>query len=182
MKFLCMTCDEALQHKGTRGPDAGVMTIMFACPGCNWEMAMYTNPWETQTVRSLDVKIGGRSVPPEPMEMLRSSLGRGRDAMPTPVPVSDDAGPSGEAPKCPFADVVAQAYNEAVEAIPAPAASAAANDALVWTAEAEQRVAERIPSFVRSMARMGIEKYARERGYREITSAVLDEAKEIFMG
>jgi hypothetical protein len=98
------------------------------------------------------------------------------------VPVSDDAGPSGEAPKCPFADVVAQAYNEAAEALPAPAASAAANDALVWTAEAEQRVAERIPSFVRSMARMGIEKYARERGYREITPAVLDEAKEIFMG
>lgn len=182
MKFLCMTCDEALQHKDTRGPDAGVMTIIFACPGCDWEMAMYTNPWETQTVRSLDVKIGGRSVPPEPMEMLRSSLAQGRDAMPTPVPVPDGAVPSGEAPKCPFADVVAQAYNEAAEATPSPAASAAASDALVWTAEAEQRVAERIPSFVRPMARMGIEKYARERGYREITPDVLDEAKEIFMG
>ena len=44
-----------------------------------------------------------------------------------------------------------------VPAIPAPAASAAASDALVWTAEAEQRVAERIPSFVRPMARLGIE-------------------------
>jgi hypothetical protein len=32
------------------------------------------------------------------------------------------------------------------------------------------------------MARLGIEKYARERGYREITPQVLDEAKSIFMG
>ncbi len=52
----------------------------------------------------------------------------------------------------------------------------------VWTAEAAQRVSERIPSFVLPMARMGIEKYARERGYREITPDVLDEAKDIFMG
>ncbi len=188
MKFLCMTCDEALEHKGTQGPDEGVMTIVFGCPGCDWEMAMYTNPWETQTVRSLDVKIGGRSVPPEPMEMLRSSLGQGQAAMPSPTPMATDGVPSGEAPKCPFADVVAQAYGDSVEtaataASPSatPPVAAAGND-LVWSAEAEQRVAERIPSFVRSMARMGIEKYARERGYSEITPAVLDEAKDIFMG
>jgi hypothetical protein len=175
MKFLCITCDEALRHQGTRGPDAGVMTVIFACPGCGWEMAMYTNPWETQIVRSLDVKIGGRSVPAAPLEMLRTSLGHGTDSLPTAV--STPAASSGEAPKCPFADVVANAYNETQPSLAQPP-----GDAIRWTAEAEQRIAQRIPSFVRSMARMGIEKYARERGYREITPQVLDEAKSMFMG
>ena len=175
MKFLCMTCDEALRHQSTRGPDEGVMSVVFACPGCGWEMAMYTNPWETQMVRSLDVKIGGRSVPAEPMEMLRSSLGQGKDTLiPSATPPATDPA---EASKCPFADVVASAYNETAAA---PEQTPA--DAIRWTPEAEQRVAERIPSFVQPMARMGIEKYAREQGYTEITSQVLDEAKDIFMG
>jgi Proto-chlorophyllide reductase 57 kD subunit len=175
MKFLCITCDEALRHRETRGPEEGVMTVIFACPGCGWEMAMYTNPWETQLVRSLDVKIGGRSVPAQPLEMLRSSLAQGGESLSTPV--SATSATEGEAPKCPFADVVASAYNDAP-----PAPEAAAGEALRWTPEAEQRVEQRIPSFVRAMARMGIEKYARERGYREITPQVLDEAKNIFMG
>lgn len=181
MKFLCMTCDEALQHRETRGPDEGVMTIIFACPGCGWDMAMYTNPWETQAVRSLDVKIGGQSAsaPAEPMAMLRSSLGQRRDEVVVP-PTSADMPPAdAEAPQCPFAEVVANAFDEAQASLPSPAPDA---EALHWTPEAEQRVAERIPSFVRSMARMGIEKYAREHGYKEITPDVLDEAKEIFMG
>ena len=169
MKFLCITCDEALRHRDTRGPAEGVMTVIFACPGCGWEMAMFTNPWETQMVRSLDVKIGGRPVPAEPLEMLRSSLGQGKGA--------SSAATSHDAPKCPFADVVASAYNEA-QTPPEPTASSD----LCWTREAEERIAQRIPSFIRPMARLGIEKYARERGYREITPQVLDEAKSIFMG
>jgi hypothetical protein len=176
MKFLCVTCDEALQNSGTEGPDEGVLTVRFACPGCGWEMAMYMNPWETQSVRSLDVKIGGQSVPAEPMQMMRSALSQRREDMPQAAPMAS-ASLADDAPKCPFADVVAQAFDEA-QAAPAPAP----NDGPVWTAEAEKRVSERIPSFVLPMARMGIEKYARERGYREITPQVLDEAKDIFMG
>jgi Proto-chlorophyllide reductase 57 kD subunit len=175
MKFLCITCDEALRHKETRGPEEGVMTVIFSCPGCGWEMAMFTNPWETQLVRSLDVKIGGRAVPAAPLEMLRSSLGQGKDTLPPPA--SSPTVASAEAPKCPFADVVASAYNEA-PAAPEPTT----NDTPRWTREAEERIEQRIPSFIRPMARLGIEKYARERGYDEITPKVLDEAKNIFMG
>ncbi|MBI4639332.1 MAG: PCP reductase family protein [Candidatus Tectomicrobia bacterium] len=51
-----------------------------------------------------------------------------------------------------------------------------ANDELIWTDEAEKRI-ERVPLFVRRYARMGIEKFARENGYREITLAVMDEAR-----
>jgi hypothetical protein len=175
MKFLCITCDEALRHQGTRGPDNGVMTIIFACPGCGWEMAMYTNPWETQMVRSLDVKIGGRTLPAQPLEMLRASLGQSGE--PLAAPLSETSASGEETPKCPFAEVVASAYNDVQ-----PTPDDLQGEAMRWTPEAEQRVEQRIPSFVRAMARMGIEKYARERGYREITPQVLDEAKNIFMG
>lgn len=176
MKFLCITCDEGLRHRETRGPDEGVMTVIFACPGCGWEMAMYTNPWETQMVRSLDVKIGGRAAAAEPMEMLRSSLGKADQplAAPTSAAVPD----ADEAPKCPFADVVAGAYND----LSAASGQQPADGDVRWTPEAEQRVEQRIPSFVRSMARMGIERYAREHGYQVITLDVLDEAKDVFMG
>jgi hypothetical protein len=177
MKFLCVTCDEALQNQGTEGPVDGVLTVRFGCPGCGWEMAMYMNPWETQSVRSLDVKIGGQSVPAEPMQMMRSSLSQRREDMPQPVKTATGATMADEAPKCPFADVVAEAFN-ASQAGAEPVSTTGP----IWTAEAEKRVAERIPSFVLPMARMGIEKYARERGYREITPQVLDEAKDIFMG
>jgi hypothetical protein len=45
-----------------------------------------------------------------------------------------------------------------------------------WSGEAEARV-ERIPSFIRPMARKAIERYAEGKGYRTITEAVMDEAR-----
>ncbi len=50
----------------------------------------------------------------------------------------------------------------------------------VWTEEARQRL-ERVPEFVRPMARQAIERYAVQRGYTEVTSQVVDEAKERYM-
>ncbi len=47
-----------------------------------------------------------------------------------------------------------------------------------WTPEAEERL-NNVPPFVRPMARKGIERIAKEKGYREITVAVMDEAREI---
>lgn len=48
---------------------------------------------------------------------------------------------------------------------------------IIWTKEAEKRL-ENVPTFVRPMARMGVENYAREKGYREITVKVMEEARE----
>jgi hypothetical protein len=45
-----------------------------------------------------------------------------------------------------------------------------------WSVEAEQRL-ERAPSFVRAMVRRGIEEFAQEQGYAEITPQVMDEAR-----
>ena len=51
--------------------------------------------------------------------------------------------------------------------------------ALGWTTAALERL-QKIPDFVRPMARSGIEKYAQDKGLAEIDEAVLDHAKDFF--
>lgn len=51
---------------------------------------------------------------------------------------------------------------------------------LSWSREAEQRL-EKIPDFIRPMARKEIERMAKEQGLATITGQVMDEAKEKFM-
>ena len=48
-----------------------------------------------------------------------------------------------------------------------------------WTAAAEARLAN-IPEFVRPMAKVGIEKFAQERGALEVDEKILDAAKDFF--
>ena len=50
---------------------------------------------------------------------------------------------------------------------------------IVWTQEAEERLGK-IPQFARSMAKQGIERHAREKGYREISDAVMEEVRDQF--
>ncbi len=141
MKFLCAKCDEPMKYKEASGPQDGSMSITFACMKCRNEVVLLTNPGETQLVRALDVKIGGRTSPHQPMELLRSTLVQQR----------------------------AQAFSNEK--------STPRSEDLFWTKEAEERLA-RAPSFVREMVRRGTERFARTKGYNEITSQVLDEAKE----
>jgi hypothetical protein len=79
MKFLCLPCDEVMGFSERQLPGDGTMAAVFTCGGCGREMAMLTNPMETQLVSSLGVKVGGREVPEQPMELVRSSLADGRD-------------------------------------------------------------------------------------------------------
>jgi len=71
--------------------------------------------------------------------------------------------------KCPFSAMIPG--NEAVRpGEPTP---------VRWTAAAEARLAN-IPEFVRPMARTGIEKFAQERGAREVDETILDAARDFF--
>jgi hypothetical protein len=173
MKFLCVACDEAMRLTDTAGPDAGSLRVGFACPACGHRIAMLTNPWETQMVRTLGVKVGGAPVSvPAPYAAVRAGLAHQRDAAlvgepsgtAAPAPAADAA--PGEGPGCPFA------------AMMGPAVPAGTD--VAWTGEAEGRL-ERIPAFIRPMARQAIERFARERGHGAITAQVMDEARE-FMG
>lgn len=80
----------------------------------------------------------------------------------------------GDVSKCPFSGMVQEMTGGA-------AGGAAATDkpSVVWTTAALERL-QRIPDFVRPMARSGIEKYAQDKGLSEIDEAVLDHAKDFF--
>ena len=79
----------------------------------------------------------------------------------------------GDISKCPFSGMV--------QGMVDPAASGAASEkpSVVWTAAALERL-QKIPDFVRPMARAGIEKYAQERGLGQVDEAVLETAKDYF--
>ncbi|MBI4545304.1 MAG: PCP reductase family protein [Gemmatimonadetes bacterium] len=78
MKFLCIPCDRVMEFAERQIPGDGTMAAVFGCPACGREVALLTNPMETQLVSSLGVKVGGRTVPGQPLELVRSSLAEGR--------------------------------------------------------------------------------------------------------
>ena len=77
MKFLCLDCDEPMKLHSTEGPDEGSLAVTFRCPECGFRVAMLTNPFETQMVRSLGVKVGG-ATPPAPFEHVRTMMANPR--------------------------------------------------------------------------------------------------------
>lgn len=52
-------------------------------------------------------------------------------------------------------------------------------DTIPWDREAEARLLN-VPPFARPMAKVGIERYAREKGYKRVTTEVMDEARKIY--
>ena len=164
MKFLCVECDEPMKLKDTKGPDDGSMTVVFGCPKCERQIAMLTNQMETQMVRSLDIKLGGGSTQGEPMATIRSSLARD-DVFTSSIDSHNETDQRESGSKCPFTGAVAEAFEASSE--------------IVWTQAAEERLG-RIPPFARSMAKLGVERHARERGYREINDAVMEEVRDQF--
>lgn len=159
MKFLCVPCDQPMRLAEVAPPDRGSLAVRYACPTCGYEMAMLTNPYETQVVSSLGVRIG----PEQPAA--------GSD------PRADASGATASA--CPFAAMIPSVGEAAGESDRSVNGAAADVSEVVWTPSAEARL-ENIPAFVRPMARTGIERFARERGCARIDEALLDEARSFF--
>jgi len=86
------------------------------------------------------------------------------------VEIGPEAAAAAGESKCPFS---AMARGDA------DAAGLADATGFPWTADARERL-ETIPAFVRPMAKTGIEKFARDRGYGEVDASVLDEARQFF--
>src|SRR3712207_9406693 len=96
MKFLCIDCDAQMHFEERQQPGDGTFAAAFACPTCGRRVAMLANPMETQLVNSLGVKIGGRELDPEPMELIRSSVVRREGAFDDLSPRSEVRGPGNE--------------------------------------------------------------------------------------
>lgn len=90
MKFLCVECDNVMDFSDRDIPGDGTMAALFTCGSCGREVAMLTNPMETQLVSSLGVKVGGREVPGQPMELTRTQVAEGRDDAFADTPSSPD--------------------------------------------------------------------------------------------
>ena len=155
MKFLCVPCDQPMKIMTVAPPDRGSIAVTYGCPACGYEMAMLTNPFETQLVSSLGVKV-------QPAAGASTSSAQAASAGSAQAEATASTGS-----KCPFAGMIGgQAMAENTNGVR-------------WTAEAEARM-ESIPSFVRPMARTGIEKFAEESGYAVIDESVLEEARARF--
>jgi len=157
MKFLCVECDKVMDFAERQIPGDGTLAAVFTCASCDREVAMLTNPMETQLISSMGVKIGGREVPAQPMELARTSLEGGRDDA---FVLSED---------------IPLASGESALASGA-SAGAAAPVRVVWTPEATGRL-ERVPSFVRGMVKRIYTDWAREKGVSEITPDSMDRAR-----
>ena len=159
MKFLCMRCDEPMTLRDAAPPDKGSISAVFGCPVCDHQIAMLTNPYETQLVQSLGVKIGpATSGVPTGAPLVLSG-----DAA---AATSSSVASAAEAGGCPFSGMLAEMEAQKPEAIR-------------WTEEALGRL-ENIPAFVRPMAKQGIEHYAKTNGHTTIDDAVMEEARGQF--
>jgi hypothetical protein len=87
-------------------------------------------------------------------------------------PATGEAAPATSGGGCPFTAMIPGNG----EAQPVKAGEATP---IRWTAAAEARLAN-IPEFVRPMAKIGIEKFAQERGAFEVDEKILDAAKDFF--
>jgi len=167
MKFLCIKCNNFMDYESKEQVDTLRLGITFACTQCGNKVAMVTNPGETQLVSGLGVKIGGRTVPAEPMEFTREAL----------KPEDEPAGTmTADMGKCPFPAMLSgSAFKDT--GIAAGMSGQKSSPAVPWTSNAEQRL-QNVPSFVRSLARAGIEQYARDNGFPEVNDQVMDEYRE----
>jgi hypothetical protein len=160
MKFLCVPCDSPMKLQTVAPPDRGSLSIVYACPECGYEIAMLTNAYETQVVQSLGVRIGPSA-----------ELGTGpATELGTGLALTPPDGAKATA-TCPFAAMIPAAS--------APIEGAHAPGPVTWTSAAAARLAN-IPDFVRPMAKVGIEQFARDRGVFEVDETLLDDAREFF--
>ena len=166
MKFLCVPCDSPMKLQTVGPPERGSLSVVYSCPLCGYEMAMLTNPFETQLVQSLGVRVG-----PE-MGVGASSTGT----------------TSASGSKCPFTAMIptegeARPFDPAQgrpsQALRPGSGQAGEPISVRWTVGAEARLAN-IPAFVRPMARTGIERFARENGAVEVNEEILDAARAFF--
>ncbi|MDX1661481.1 MAG: PCP reductase family protein [Gemmatimonadota bacterium] len=161
MKFLCIDCDEVMAFAERRIPGDGTMAAVFACPSCEREMAMLTNPAETSMVSGLGIKVGGREVPGQPMELVRTTLETGGAGALEDVEDRPGAGtPDGEPTVGPSPE----------ETRPLTAGTVA------WSEDAKERL-QLVPAFVRGMVKKIYGEWAADHGIEEITPAVMDRAR-----
>src|SRR4051794_5037218 len=103
MKFLCVPCDSPMKLQTVAPPQGGSLSVVYSCPECGYEMAMLTNPFETQLVQSLGVRIG-----PDPGASSEARAGGASSITETRFSDRDsEMGSATSGAKCPFPAMMA---------------------------------------------------------------------------
>src|SRR5438477_632175 len=89
MKFLCVPCDTPMKLQTVAPPEGGSLSVVYSCPECGYEMAMLTNPYETQLVQSLGVRIGPDRGMPAASASTGESTSSGKCPFPAMMPGAD---------------------------------------------------------------------------------------------
>ena len=157
MKFLCVQCDEVMSFSDRDLPGDGTITALFSCGVCGREMAMLTNPMETQLITSLGVEIGGRTVPEQPFQQTRTRLDAPREDV--------------------FVDAVVSSSEDNGDANTASVSEHEfAKIRVTWSPEATDRLGG-VPRFVRGMVKRIYTDYAQEKQIEIITPDVMDQIR-----
>src|SRR5207249_4902833 len=138
-------CDQPMKLATLGPPDRGSLSVVYSCPACGYEMAMLTNPYETQIVQSLGVRVGGPAA-----DAADGAPGAGAAAG---ASTGAEAAPAGS--RCPFAGMIGEgdapgaAATAGGSTLTGAAASSAAAPAAdpTWTDTASERM-KAIPAFV----------------------------------
>lgn len=173
MKFLCIDCDHVMDFAERQLPGDGTMAAVFKCDRCGHEVALLTNPMETRLVSGLGVRVGGRTVPDQPMELLRSALEGGREGAfedTEPGTADESARGADEESARGAADPVDPAAAEESAYVPPRPGPVA------WSPAARERLAV-VPSFVRGMVKRIYTEWAWEHGIEEMTPETMDRAR-----
>ena len=80
MKFLCIECDQRMVFEDRQVPGDGTFGAAFRCPQCGRRIALLANPMETELVQALGVKVGGRTIDEQPLELVREMMQGRSDA------------------------------------------------------------------------------------------------------
>lgn len=81
--LFCVQCDQRMDFEERQVPGDGTFAAAFRCPTCGLRTALLANPMETQLVRALGEKIGGRPLDAsleQPLGLVRSHLVGREDA------------------------------------------------------------------------------------------------------
>ena len=124
------------------------------------ELAANWDDVKKEELKAIQRRREQAGLAPEPFQHLRGAMtGAHVETLDAPGTAETSTATGGG---CPFAAMLN-------ETTPAPAV-------VTWTAEADARM-ERVPSFIRPMARKAIERFAEAKGYPAVTETVMDEAR-----
>ena len=174
MKFLCIGCDHVMDFAERQLPGDGTMAAVFKCERCRHEVALLTNPMETRLVSGLGVRVGGRTVPDQPMELVRTTLAEGREGAFEHVEEDTAAGEAagaGATSALPAADARSEDPADDDRYVPPPA-----RGPVSWSPAARERLGV-VPSFVRGMVKRIYTEWAWEQGISEMTPETMDRAR-----